>query len=69
MIRIIKRLSKPLLYQSNDKKRPTLVYRDKTPIVEDGILYGGCYVNASIDRMGNGQFLVKSWLVLTRFNL
>lgn len=32
------------------KKRPTLVNRDKTPIVEeDGILYGGCYVNASID--------------------
>ena len=31
-------------------KTPYSVNRDKTPIVEeDGILYGGCYVNASID--------------------
>ena len=36
--------------KASTKKRPTLVYRDKTPIVEeDGILYAGCYVNASID--------------------
>jgi len=36
--------------KATTKKRPTLVNRDKTPIVEeDGILYGGCYVNASID--------------------
>ena len=36
--------------KANTKQRPTLVNRDKTPIVEeDGILYGGCYVNASID--------------------
>lgn len=36
--------------KANTKKRPTLVNRDKTPILEeDGILYGGCYVNASID--------------------
>jgi len=36
--------------KANTKKRPTLVNRDKTPIVEEnGILYGGCYVNASID--------------------
>ena len=36
--------------KANTKKRPTLVNRDKTPIVEeDGSLYGGCYVNASID--------------------
>jgi hypothetical protein len=36
--------------KASTKKRPTLVNRDKTPIVEeDGILYGGCYVNASID--------------------
>ena len=36
--------------KANTKKRPTLVNRDKTPIAEeDGILYGGCYVNASID--------------------
>ena len=38
------------IIKANTKKRPTLVNRDKTPIVEeDGILYGGCYVNASID--------------------
>jgi hypothetical protein len=38
------------IIKANNKKRPTLVNRDKTPIVEeDGILYGGCYVNASID--------------------
>jgi len=36
--------------KATTKKRPTLVNRDKTPIAEeDGILYGGCYVNASID--------------------
>ena len=36
--------------KANTKKRPTLVNRDKTPIAEeDGSLYGGCYVNASID--------------------
>jgi len=36
--------------KANTKKRPTLVNRDKTPIVEeDNIIYGGCYVNASID--------------------
>ena len=36
--------------KASTKKRPTLVNRDKTPIVEeDGILYGGCYVNVSID--------------------
>jgi len=36
--------------KASTKKRPTLVNRDKTPIAEeDGILYAGCYVNASID--------------------
>ena len=36
--------------KASTKKRPTLVNRDKTPIAEeDDILYGGCYVNASID--------------------
>ena len=36
--------------KASTKKRPTLVNRDKTPIVEeDGILYAGCYVNVSID--------------------
>lgn len=36
--------------KATTKKRPTLINRDKTPIVEeDGIIYAGCYVNASID--------------------
>jgi hypothetical protein len=31
-------------------KRPQIINRDKTPIVEDdGIIYAGCYVNAAID--------------------
>ena len=31
------------------KRRPTLIDRDKTPVAEeDGVLYAGCYVNASI---------------------
>ena len=33
-----------------NSKRPTLINRDKTPIVEDDeVLYAGCYVNAIID--------------------
>ncbi len=35
--------------KASNKKRPTVVNRDKSPITEDdGIIYGGCYVNASI---------------------
>ena len=50
MIRIIKVIKTITLSKQRQKKRPTLVNRDKTPIVEeDGILYSGCYVNASID--------------------
>ena len=33
-----------------NKKRPTLINRDKSPIhEEDDILYAGCYVNAIVD--------------------
>jgi len=36
--------------KASSSKRPTLIDRDKTPIVEDDdILYAGCYVNAIID--------------------
>ena len=36
--------------KANTKKRPTLINKDKSPIAEaDGILYAGCYVNASIE--------------------
>lgn len=36
--------------KATTKKRPTLINRDKSPIIEeDNILYAGCYVNASID--------------------
>ena len=46
-IKVIKTIT---LSKQAPKKRPTLVNRDKTPIVEeDGILYAGCYVNVSID--------------------
>jgi len=33
-----------------NNKRPTLINRDKTPLVEDdNVLYAGCYVNAIVD--------------------
>ena len=36
--------------KASNSKRPRLVNKDKTPIVEeDNILYAGCYVNAIID--------------------
>jgi hypothetical protein len=35
--------------KTSTKKRPMLINRDKTPIVEeDGVLYAGCYVNAIV---------------------
>ena len=40
------------------QKRPTLVYRDKTRLSKKtAFCTAVCYVNASIDDMGNGQFL------------
>ncbi len=36
--------------KAGSSKRPTLITRDKTPIVEDDdVLYSGCYVNAIVD--------------------
>ena len=36
--------------KASSSKRPTLIDRDKTPLVEDDdVLYAGCYVNAIID--------------------
>jgi hypothetical protein len=35
---------------ASNKARPTVVNKDKTPLVEgDGVIYGGCYVNALVD--------------------
>jgi hypothetical protein len=37
-------------FKAASSKRPTLINRDKTPIVEDDdVLYAGCYVNAIVD--------------------
>jgi len=39
--------------KANTKRRPVVINRDKTPIVEDDdILYAGCWVNASIEVYG-----------------
>ncbi|MCK9988683.1 MAG: hypothetical protein AzoDbin1_05155 [Azoarcus sp.] len=39
-----------LYVSARSKTRPTLLNRDKTPVAEaDGVLYGGCYVNALLD--------------------
>jgi hypothetical protein len=36
--------------KASTKKRPIVVNKDKTPLVEeDGKPYGGCYVNATVD--------------------
>lgn len=44
--------------KASNNKRPTIINRDKTPIIEeDEIIYGGCYVNAIIDPWAqNNQF-------------
>ena len=35
--------------KASNKKRPTVIGRDKAPVTEDdNIIYGGCYVNAII---------------------
>jgi len=35
---------------ANNKKRPYVANRDKTPLsADDGVIYAGCYVNAVID--------------------
>lgn len=39
-----------MAFKGTNNKRPTLVNRDKTQIMEeDDILYAGCYVNAIVD--------------------
>lgn len=44
--------------KASNNKRPTVINRDKTPLVEeDEVLYAGCYVNAIIDGwFQNNQF-------------
>jgi len=35
--------------KASNRARPTIIDRDKTPLTEDdGVIYGGCYVNAII---------------------
>ena len=37
-------------FKAAANKRPTVINRDKTPLVEDdNVLYAGCYVNAIVD--------------------
>ena len=39
-----------------NNKRPTVINRDKTPLVEeDEVVYAGCYVNAIIDMWGQNN--------------
>lgn len=36
--------------KASNKKRPTVIGRDKAPITEDdNVIYGGCYVNAIVE--------------------
>ena len=35
--------------RSEEKGKPKVVDRRKNPITEDGVIFGGCWVNASID--------------------
>lgn len=42
--------------KAGNGKRPTLLNRDKTPLVEeDGVLYSGCYVNAIVEPWGQNN--------------
>ena len=56
MIRIIK-VIKTITLSKQRQKRPTLSNRQNPIVEEDGILYSGCYVNASIN--------FGSWTILT----
>lgn len=39
-----------MAFKASSNKRPTIIDRDKTPLVEDdGKPYAGCYVNAIVD--------------------
>lgn len=40
-------------FNANNKKRPTVVDRDRTPLTEDdNVIYSGCYANVIIDLFG-----------------
>lgn len=42
--------------KASTKKRPLVINRDKTPLVEsDGVVYSGCYVNAIISLWGQSN--------------
>jgi len=42
--------------KASNGKRPTVINRDKTPLVEeDEVVYAGCYVNAIIDFWGQNN--------------
>lgn len=39
-----------MAFKGSNNKRPTVIDRDRTPIIEeDNIIYAGCYVNAIVD--------------------
>lgn len=39
-----------MAFKGSNSKRPTVIDRDRTPIIEeDNIVYAGCYVNAIVD--------------------
>jgi len=44
--------------KASNNKRPTVINRDKTPLVEDDeVIYAGCYVNAILEPWGqNNQY-------------
>ncbi len=42
--------------KASNNKRPTVINRDKTPLVaEDEVVYSGCYVNAIIEPWGQSN--------------
>jgi len=42
--------------KASNNKRPTVINRDKTPLVEeDEVMYAGCYVNAIIEPWGQNN--------------
>jgi len=44
------------MVKAGNNKRPTVINRDKTPLVEeDEVVYAGCYVNAIIDMWGQNN--------------
>lgn len=35
--------------KTGTRKNPTVIHRDKSPIREEGVIYGGCYCNVIVD--------------------